>query len=298
VTFRSGFVCVAGRPNTGKSTLVNALVGSKVAITSDRPQTTRSAVRGILTRDDYQIVFIDTPGYHKPRTLLGERLNEVVRAAWAGVDLAVLVFDASAGIGRGDRRIVEDCLVPESSSICVVNKIDIAKRGNVAASLKQASEIADFAEFVPASAATGEGLDVLERLIVERVPEGPMFYPRGTSSDQPPRAFVSELIREKLLARMHEEMPHSIAITIEEYEERADGLLAISARINVERASQKTIVIGSGGSRLKVVGTESRHEIEVLFGRRVFLDLRVRVEKDWQRREAALDRLGFGGFGL
>ena len=294
MTFRSGFVCLVGRPNTGKSTLLNSLVGHKVAITSDKPQTTRGAVRGILNLEHVQVVFIDTPGYHKPKNLLGERLNEVVRSAWSDVELCLFLVDAAAGVGRGDARVAEDLSGVGTSMFCVVNKVDAARRPQVVAALAAASELGDFAEVVPVSARTGDGVDLLRRLIVERLPEGPMYYPDGTSTDQPPPVFVAELVREKLLARAREELPHSIAVTIEDYEERDDGLLWIQARIYVERSSQKGIVIGRGGSVLKAAGTEAREEIAALFGRKVFLDLQVKVEKDWQRRAYALDRLGFG----
>jgi GTPase len=291
--FRSGFVAVVGRPNVGKSTLVNSLVGSKVAITSDKPQTTRGAVRGILNEPSVQVVFVDTPGYHKPRTLMGERLNEIVRAAWSDVDIALLVLDGKAGIGRGDNWIVDDLRPNEVPIVCAVNKIDVLKPERIAASLAAASGLGDFEEYVPVSARTGSGVDLLRELVVERMPEGPMYYPPGTKTDQPPSAFVAELIREKLLVRMREELPHSVAVVTEDYEERSDGLLEIRATVFVERESQKGIVIGKGGENLRVVGTEAREEIEVLFGRKVFLELRVRVEKDWQRREHALERLGF-----
>ena len=294
MSFRSGFVSLVGRPNTGKSTLVNSFVGEKVAITSDKPQTTRSAVRGILNVPDAQVVFVDTPGYHKPRNLLGERLNDVVRAAWSDVDLALFVVDAAGGVGRGDERVAKDLAGTGVATICVVNKIDDAGRPKVVTALSSASELGDFEEIVPISAKTGEGVDLLKDLVLKRLPEGPMYYPEGTSTDQPPPVFVAELIREKLLARTREELPHSIAVTVEEYEERDDGLLWVQARIFVERQSQKGMVIGRGGEVIKAAGTEARLEIEALFGRKVYLDLTVKVEKDWQRRAYALDRFGFG----
>jgi GTP-binding protein Era len=237
---------------------------------------------------------VDTPGYHKPRTLLGRRLNDVVRAAWSDVDLALVVVDGAAGVGRGDHRVAADLGRVSCPVICAVNKIDVMRKPAIAASLAAAAALGDFDEFVPVSARTGEGLDVLSRLVIERMPEGPMYYPPGTRTDQPPPVFVAEIVREKLLARMEEEVPHSIAVVTEDYVERDDGLLEIHARIYVERPSQKGIVIGKGGDTIKTVGTEARAEIEVLFGRHVWLDLRVRVEPGWQRRGHALDRLGFG----
>lgn len=293
-SFRSGFVAVVGRPNTGKSTLVNALVGSKVAITSAVSQTTRSAVRGILNAPDAQAVFIDTPGYHKPRTLLGRRLNDVVRAVWADVDLALLVVDAHAGIGAGDARVAADMTAANCPRFCVVNKVDLLARGGVLKALAGAAELGEFDEYVPVSARTGEGISLLRELVLRSIPPGPMYYPAGTTTDQPPPRFVAELVREKFLTRMREEMPHSIALVTEDFDERPDGLLAISATVYVERGSQKGIVIGRGGATIRDVGIEAREEIETMFGRPVFIELRVKVEKDWQRRAYALDRLGLG----
>jgi GTP-binding protein Era len=291
--FRSGFTAVVGRPNVGKSTLVNGLVGEKVAITSDKPQTTRSAIRGILNGDGFQVVLVDTPGYHKPKTLLGTRLNEVVRAAWNDVDAAVFVVDGKSGVGRGDAKVAADLAATGASVVCVVNKIDVMSKTKIAAGLSQAAELGSFEDFVPVSAKTGDGLDIVQRLLIRLMPAGPMYYPPGTATDQPPPLFVAELVREKILSRTHEELPHSVAVVTDDYEERDDGLIEIRTTIYVERESQKGIVIGKGGEMLKAVGTEARQEIEVLFGRKVFLETRVRVEKDWQRRAHALSRLGF-----
>lgn len=291
--FRSGFVAVVGRPNVGKSTLVNALVGEKISITSDKPQTTRSAVRGILNERGLQVVFVDTPGYHKPQTLLGSRLNDVVRAAWSDVDLALFVVDGKSGVGRGDARVASDLDRAGCPVLCVVNKTDAMKPHEIARSLAAVAELGEFEEFMPISAKSGDGVDELRSLVVSRIPEGPMFYPEGTNTDQPPPIFVAELVREKLLARTRDELPHSIAVVTEDYEERDDGLLEIRSTIYVERDSQKGIVIGKGGETIKAAGTEAREEVEALFGRRVFLDLTVKVEKDWQRRAHSLERLGF-----
>jgi len=291
--FRSGFVAVVGRPNVGKSTLVNALVGGKVSITSDKPQTTRSAVRGILNLPNMQVVFVDTPGYHKPRTLLGSRLNDLVRAAWSDVEVALFVVDGAAGVGRGDAKVAKDLQSAGCPTLCVVNKIDVMRPHEIAAALAASAGLRDFEEFVPVSAATGDGVAKIKELVVDRIPEGPMYYPEGTNSDQPPPTFVAELVREKLLARTRDELPHSIAVVTDDYEERDDGLLEIHATIYVERDSQKGIVIGKRGDTIKAAGTEAREEIETLFGRKVFLDLRVKVEKDWQRRAHSLERLGF-----
>ena len=291
--FRSGFVAVIGRPNVGKSTLVNALVGGKVSITSDKPQTTRSAVRGIINEPGVQVVLVDTPGYHKPKTLLGSRLNDLVRAAWSDVELALFVVDGASGVGRGDARVAKDLEAAGCPVFCIVNKSDVMKPHQIAEALTASSEIDDFEEFIPLSARSGDGVDTLKRLILERMPEGPMYFPEGTNTDQPPPTFVAELVREKLLSRTRDELPHSIAVMTEDYMERDDGLLEIHADIYVERDSQKGIIIGKGGETIKAAGTEAREEIEALFGRKVFLDLRVKVEKDWQRHSHALERLGF-----
>ncbi|CAN5655638.1 GTPase Era [soil metagenome] len=291
----SGFVAVVGRPNVGKSTLVNSLVGDKVSITSDKPQTTRSAILGIVEAPGKQAGLVDTPGYHNPRTLLGRRLNDIVRSAWADVDLALFVVDGESGIGRGDERVAQDLTRVGCPVFLIVNKVDRLPPARIAAALARASSLGDFTEFVPLSARTGDGVEVLRALLLEALPEGPPLYPPGTRRDQPPPVFVAELVREKLLARAREELPHSIAAVTEEYEERDDGLLDISMIVYVERPSQKGIVIGRGGETLKEVGTEAREEIEVLFGRRVYLHLRVKVEKEWQRRAHSLTRLGFDG---
>lgn len=246
-----------------------------------------------MNAPEAQVVFVDTPGYHKPRNRLGERLNDVVRSAWGDVDLVLVVVDAAAGIGRGDQRVVSDLAPAEVRSFCVVNKIDMVKKPQIAQALAAASDLGTFEEFVPVSAKTGEQVDLLRDLIVERMPEGPMYYGPETTLDQPPPLFVAELIREKLLSRVHKELPHSIAVVVEDYEERDDGLLHVNARIYVERESQKGIVIGRQGEALKAALTTARLETEALFGRKVFIEAQVRVEKDWQRRDYALDRLGF-----
>ena len=290
---KSGFVAVVGRPNVGKSTLVNALVGEKVAITSDKPQTTRSAIRGIIDGPDTQVVLVDTPGYHKPRNLLGKRLNQVVRSAWSDVELAIFVVDGASGVGRGDEKVAADLNASKRPVFCVVNKVDKMSKDEIAQALVATSQIADFEEFVPVSALRGESVDVLRDLILERMPQGPFYYPPGARRDQPPPRFVAELVREKLLRRTRDEVPHSIAVVTEDYSTRDDGLVEIHASIFVERDSQKGIVIGKGGEILKAVGTEAREEIELLFGQRVYLELRVKVLKDWQRHSHALERLGF-----
>jgi GTP-binding protein Era len=293
VTFRSGVVAVVGRPNTGKSTLVNALVGQKVAIVSDKPQTTRRDVRGILTTDRWQVVFTDTPGFHKPRTLLGSRLNELVGDATAGVDVVVQVVDADAGVGRGDAFVYErQVRGAAGAKFCAVNKLDLLRGHREVPQLQAAADLGPWDEIVPVSAATGRGLDVLLDLLVTRLPDGPPLYPPDEVTDQPLEVRLAELVRERALAVTREEVPHSVAVIVEEIE-REDDLTRVVASIVLERDSQKPIVIGKGGSVLKTIGSGAREEMEALLGTRVYLDLRVKVLRDWQRDPKALQRLGF-----
>lgn len=289
---KSGFVSIVGRPNVGKSTLVNQLVGEKVAITSSRPQTTRNTIRGVLTSGEMQIVFVDTPGLHKPRTALGERLNKLVYGSLADTDIALFVVDARAPIGPGDRLIARRLIEAKAPVIVVVNKVDIAKPDQIAAQLTEAA-VWDFAAYVPVSARTGDGVDRLIAEVEPHLTEGPHFFPPDATSDQPDELLAAEFIREKYLSRLHEELPHSLAVVVNEMTTRDDGLVHIEATVYVERESQKGMVIGKGGSMLQAVGTEARHDLERLFGAKVFLELRVKVEKDWQRRDPILDRMGF-----
>ena len=291
--FRSGIVAVVGRPNVGKSTLVNVLVGQKVAIVSDKPQTTRRDIRAIATDDEAQIVYTDTPGFHKPRTLLGARLNDLVGDAVDGVDVVVLVVDGASGVGRGDAYVYEQKVAPAGApAICVVNKVDAVRKHAEVPELARAAELGPFEEVVPVSAATGAGVETLRRLIVTRLPEGPPLYPPDDVTDQSLEIRLAELIREKALRRTRDEVPHSIAVVIDEME-RDEALTTIHASLVVERDSQKGIVIGKGGAILKAIGTDARAEIEQLLGTQVFLDLRVTVLKEWQRDPRALERLGF-----
>jgi GTP-binding protein Era len=296
VTFRSGFVSIVGRPNVGKSTLLNQLVGQKVSIVSDRPQTTRTQVRGVRTNDATQIVFLDTPGIHKPSTLLGERTNSRALTTLGEVDVICFVIDATQPIGRGDRYIADLIAQVRTPSVLVVNKIDRATPDKIAAHLIRASgELGEQDAFVPVSALTGEGADALASELEARMPEGPHYYPDGVVSDQPESMLAAELLREKLIGAMHDELPHSIAVTTEELEERETKngpLLAFRLVIRVERESQRGIVIGRGGSMLRQAGTDARLELEALLGVRVHLETHVRVDRDWQRRPASLDRLG------
>ncbi len=294
--FRSGFVTLVGRPNVGKSTLMNQIVGQKVSIVSDRPQTTRTQVRGVRTTESTQLVFLDTPGVHRPRTLLGERTNRRALATLAEVDVVCHVVAANEGIGPGDEFVAR--LVQESgtASILVVNKVDAASPAGTARRLADASaRLGDFAAYVPLSARTGEGVDALLSELEARLPPGPSYYPPGMVSDQPESTLAAELVREKLLAGAREELPHSIGVTGELLEAAAGedpDVLRVKVIIRVERDSQKGIVIGKGGAVLRDAGTRARKELEALLGTRVYLETKVRVDKDWQRKATSLDRLG------
>jgi GTP-binding protein Era len=292
---KSGLVALVGRPNVGKSTLLNALLGQKLAIVSDKPQTTRSAVRGVLHRPGGQIVLVDTPGLHKPRTLLGQRLNDLVRGTLAEVDLVLQLVDAAAGVGAGDRFLAAELARVATPRFCVVNKMDAASRAKIAAALQAAVGLGDYAEIVPVSARTGEQLDLLVELVLRHLPEGRPLYPEGHTSDEPEQHLVAELIREKALAMVRDELPHSVAVLVEEMgpDPERDDLLVIRANLFVERTSQKPIVLGKGGSVLRDIGTRARQELETLFGTKVYLDLRVKVAKEWQRDPRQLSRLGF-----
>jgi GTP-binding protein Era len=291
--FRSGIVAVVGRPNVGKSTLVNALVGQKIAIVSDKPQTTRRDIRAIATDDEAQIVYTDTPGFHKPRTLLGARLNDLVGDAVDGVDVVVQVVDGAAGVGRGDAYVYQERVAPAGApAICVVNKIDAVRGHAEVPELARAAGLGAFEEVVPVSAATGAGVATLRGLLIARLPEGSPLYPPDDVTDQALEERLAELVREQALRRTRDEVPHSIAVVIDELE-RDDDLVRIHASLIVERDSQKGIVIGKGGATLKAIGTDARAGMEGLLGSKVFLDLRVTVLKEWQRDPRALERLGF-----
>jgi GTPase len=291
--FRSGMVAVVGRPNVGKSTLVNALVGQKVAIVSDRAQTTRSDIRAVWNAPGAQVVFTDTPGFHKPRTLLGARLNDLVGDAVNGVDVVLHVVDAAAGVGRGDAFVYErQVRTSGAPAFCVVNKIDVVRRRDEVPQLAAAQSLGEYEEIVPVSVRTGIGINVLREEILPRIPQGPPLFPDHTVTDQPLEARLAELVREQALASAREELPHSIAVVVDEIE-RDDALTTVRATLVVERDSQKGIVIGKGGATLKAIGTGARHEMEALLATRVYLDLHVKVLKEWQRDPKALDRLGF-----
>ena len=287
-------MAVVGRPNTGKSTLVNALVGRKVAIVSDKPQTTRRGVRAVLNGDGYQVVFTDTPGFHKPRTLLGSRLNDLVGEATLGVNAVVQVVDAHAGVGSGDAFVFERQLkVFEGPKLCAVNKLDLLRNHDEVPQLAAAAELGEWDEVVPVSAKKGgRGVRVLLDLLLERLPEGPAYFPTDAVTDQPPEVRLAEIVREKALGVTRQEVPHSIAVVVEELEE-SDTMTTVHASLIVERESQKGIVIGKGGETLKTIGSRAREEMEFVLGRKVFLDVRVKVLREWQRDPKALQRLGF-----
>ncbi|MFJ4481769.1 GTPase Era [Streptomyces longwoodensis] len=301
---RAGFACFVGRPNAGKSTLTNALVGKKVAITSNRPQTTRHTVRGIVHRPEAQLILVDTPGLHKPRTLLGERLNDVVRATWAEVDVIGFCLPADQKIGPGDRFIAKELAgIKRTPKLAIVTKTDLVDSKALAEQLIAVDQMArelgfEWQEIVPVSAVGDQQVALLADLLVPLLPEGPALYPEGDLTDEPEQVMVAELIREAALEGVRDELPHSIAVVVEEMLPREDRpadrpLVDIHANIYIERPSQKGIIIGPKGKRLKDVGVKSRQQIEALLGTPVFLDLHVKVAKDWQRDPKQLRRLGF-----
>jgi GTP-binding protein Era len=290
--YHAGFACFVGRPNAGKSTLTNALIGQKIAITSSKPQTTRHVIRGVLHRPEAQLVLVDTPGLHRPRTLLGERLNDLVRATWSEVDVVGLCLPADEPIGRGDRFIAGEIAQLHASVVAVVTKSDLVDRGRLAEQLVAAADLGEFAEVVPVSAVTGYQLDTLIDVMTSYLPESPQLYPDDQLTEEPEQVLVAELVREAALEGVRDELPHSIAVVVEEMQ-REPALTRIFADLYVERPSQKAIVIGHRGSRLREVGTRARAEIEELLGTKVYLDLHVRVAKDWQRDPRQLRKLGF-----
>jgi GTP-binding protein Era len=302
--YRSGFASFVGRPNAGKSTLTNALVGSKVAITSAKPQTTRTVVRGIVHREDGQLVLVDTPGLHRPRTLLGERLNDLVRTTWSEVDVVAVCFPANEKIGPGDRFIVNELAkVRRTTKIAVATKTDLATPEQIGQHLLDIQALGEetgtaWREIVPVSAVAGDQVQLLADLLLGMLPEGPPLYPEGDLTDAPEEVLVAELVREAALEGVRDELPHSIAVVVEEMGLREDRpedkpLLDIHANLYVERDSQKGIVIGRKGSRLRQVGTDARKQIEALLGVPVYLDLHVKIAKDWQRDPRQLRKLGF-----
>ncbi|HUW77255.1 MAG TPA: GTPase Era [Candidatus Nanopelagicaceae bacterium] len=297
---RSGFVCLVGRPNSGKSTLTNALVGEKVAITSTKPQTTRHTIRAIIDRGESQLVLVDTPGIHRPRTLLGQRLNESVRDAYSSVDVIAMCLPADEKCGAGDAFIAQQ--IADSGAVkrvAIITKSDLGVKAVMPQRLMEVMKLATdhgfvWDEIIPVSAKSGDQTELLVSLLVKLVPEGGALYPAGQITDEPEDVMIAELIREAALEGVRDELPHSIAVVVEEVTKKPDSkLINIQAFLYVERPSQKSIVIGTAGARLKEVGTNARKEIERYLGAPIYLDLRVKVAKEWQRDPKALDRLGF-----
>ncbi len=305
MSFRSGFACFVGRPNAGKSTLTNALVGQKIAIASSKPQTTRHAVRGIVNRDDAQLILIDTPGLHRPRTLLGERLNDLVRETWAEVDVVGVCLPSNQRIGPGDTYLVGEiaALPKRPTLVALATKSDLVSPTRMAQHLMKIASLEEelgirWASIIPVSALTGDQVGIVTDELIKLLPEGPQLYPDGEITDEPTELRIAELIREAVLEGVQDELPHSITVTIEEMGLRPDRpenkpLMDIFASMVVERDSQKGIVIGHRGERLKQVGQTARLQIAKLIGMPVHLDLRVKVLKDWQRNPKYLNRLGF-----
>lgn len=298
--FRAGFIAVVGRPNVGKSTLTNALVGEKIAITSNRPETTRHSVRGIIQGENYQVVLVDTPGYHRPRTLLGERLNDMVREAYGDVDGIIFCLPADQKIGPGDRFIARQLASVKVPVVAVATKVDATDEARLLNHLEAINELADFAHIVPVSARKGRGMERLREVLVGMLPSSMPLYPRDMATDESTEVMIAELIREAALEGVREELPHSLAVQVEEIIEREkipgqkrDPMLDVHVNLYVERDSQKAIIIGKGGQRLKRVGMQARGQVEELLGRRVYLDLHVRTAKDWQSDPKMLGRLGF-----
>ncbi|NLM20533.1 MAG: GTPase Era [Peptococcaceae bacterium] len=290
--FRSGFVALVGRPNAGKSTLINTLLGKKIVIISDKPQTTRNRIQCILTEERGQVIFFDTPGIHKPKHRLGEYMNTAATTALKGVDMAVYVVDASVALGSGEEYVLD--IIKKSGIPCILalNKIDLLKKEDILVKIAEYSKLADFKEIIPISALQAENTGKLLDLIFTELPPGPLYYPAEEITDQPERFIMAELIREKLLALTREEIPHSIAVAVENMEEKK-SLIKIEAVILVERDSQKGIVIGKNGRVLKEVGRLAREDMESLLGSKVFLELWVKVRKDWRNQNAILRELGY-----
>jgi GTPase len=300
--FRAGFVCLVGRPNAGKSTLTNALVGQKVAITSSKPQTTRHTIRGIVTSGTAQLILVDTPGLHKPRTLLGQRLNDLVRETLLEVDAIGFCLPADQRIGPGDAYIANELtelqLARKRPVVAIATKSDRVDRQRLAEHLIAVDRLGDWAAIIPCSAVRGDQVSEVGSVLSSYLPVSPMLYPDGVLTDEPQIIMIAELVREAALEGVRDEMPHSLAVVVEEMlprEGRPDGSPLLDIRVNVfvERSSQKAIIIGKGGSRLREVGTNARTGIEALLGQRIYLDLHVKVAKDWQRDPKQLQRLGF-----
>lgn len=291
---RSGLLALAGRPNVGKSTLLNAIVGGKVAIVSDRPQTTRRAIRGVFTSGDRQIVFVDLPGVQRPRDPLTRRMARRVEQELQGADAALQLINAKEGVGPGDQFIARELAKGELPVVIAVNKVDQLDRAHTAEALARSSELRPGAEVFPVSARTGEGVSQLVQHLLNLMPEGPFLFEPEARSDQPLELLLAELVREAVIRRTFQELPHAVEVVVEEVEQLRSGVTRISAAIWVESESQKRIVVGAGGRMIKAIGTAARREIERELGNRAHLELGVRVRRDWRADESLLDRLGIG----
>ncbi len=291
---RSGFAGLIGRPNVGKSTLLNRLAKRKLAITSDKPQTTRNRIQAVITMPDAQLVFVDTPGFHKPRDRLGERLNSLVLATMSDVDVIVFVLDGTRTVGKGDIYIAGELERVDTPVVAVLNKTDLMDRGKIDSQVEVARHLHPFADVIPVSAKLGAGIDELESALMGFLRAGPRYFPEDMVSDQPERVLVAELIREKALELARDEVPHSVAVLIEDIRRREEtDLVDIEAVLYVERESQKGIIVGKGGRMVKEIGSRARREIEPILGNQVFLDLRVKVEKDWSKNPEFIKRLDY-----
>ena len=293
--FKSGFVTLVGRPNAGKSTLINAIMGKKIAITSDTAQTTRHRFRAVLTREDFQLILVDTPGLHKPHDALGEELNTSALKALEDVDVVAMLIDASQPIGRGDEWVAEQLSRVRSKKICVLSKLDLATEKQISAQREAAEALGTWDAMVGLSSATGKNVDAFVEEVVYLLPEGPAWFPADMETDQPIEVVVAEFIREKILRSFHDEVPHAIGVRVEEMEyDRKKDLYRIFATVYVERDSQKGIIIGKKGAAIKQIGTEARADLEQLLGTRVYLDLSVKVKKNWRRDASQIRRFGYG----
>lgn len=293
-SFKAGFVSFVGRPNVGKSTLMNALAGSKIAITSSKPQTTRKSIRGIVNLPEGQIVLVDLPGVHRPRTLLGERLNDLVTSSLSEVDVIAFCTPANEPIGIGDQRIVSELeKFPKAKKFAIVTKVELVSKDRLAKHLAEVAMLHDWTEIVPVSAVKGEQIELLSKLLIEQLPESPALYPKDMVTDESEADRICELVRESALELMEEELPHSLAVTLDEIVREPGSRPKIHLSLWVERDSQKGIVIGKAGSRLKEIGTVARREVEKLLGESVHLAIQVRVAPDWQRNPKQLGKLGF-----
>jgi GTPase len=291
--FYSGFITLTGRSNVGKSTILNALVGEKVAIVSDRPQTTRNTIRGVLNGEGYQMVFVDTPGLHKPRTRLGDYMVKSVRSALVGVDAVLAVFDASEPMGGGDRAVLESVKGSGVPVIAVLNKIDKIDKEKLLPRMVELGNLEYIKEIVPISALTGDGVELLKGILQKLMPEGPMYFDADTYTDQPEYKIAAEIIREKLINQLKEEIPHGIGVEVLQMKTEEDGKLNISANIYCDKASHKAIIIGKQGSMLKLIGTQARHELQGILGVSIYLELWIKVKEGWRDSPAAMKDLGY-----